>query len=239
VKTRNEKTTGGWEGLLAGLPVALGYLPTAVAFGLMARSLQIPSLIACLMSVLIFAGAAQFMGIQMLAAGASAPQVILATFLLNLRHLLMSASLSQKLENGIAAGGRAAISFGVTDETFAVATLRTGGGKLSPSFLLGLNTVAYAAWVGGTTIGVLLGQKLAVTVQESLAISLYAMFIALLVPNIRKSSRFLVIALVAIIINSGLRWSPWFNLSSGWSLVIAITAAAALGAVLYPQGVDS
>ena len=80
------------KGIKAGFPVAMGYLPVAVAFGLVSRASGMPYYSGLLMSLLVFAGASQFVGINLLALGASALEVGVATFLLNLRHLLMTSA---------------------------------------------------------------------------------------------------------------------------------------------------
>ncbi|HEX7057336.1 MAG TPA: AzlC family ABC transporter permease, partial [Bacilli bacterium] len=168
-------------GLKSGIVIALGYIPIAIAFGLLADASGISRQATVLMSLTVFAGASQFVGINMMALGAAGWEVVMTTFILNLRHFLMTASLSQKIETGIPRYVLCLIAFGVTDETFSMASLRKGG-RLPAAFLLGLNLVAFAAWNFGTWLGLLAGANLPQALQSSLGISLYAMFIGLLVP---------------------------------------------------------
>ena len=137
-----EKKKRFLEGVKVGAPVAVGYIPIAVAFGLLARSAAIPNEIIILMSLLIYAGASQFIGINLLVLGASYNEIVITTFILNLRHFLMTAALSQKIEAEISKKWRALLAFGVTDETFTIGVLQSDK-KMSPYFILGLNSIAY------------------------------------------------------------------------------------------------
>lgn len=222
-------------GLTAGIPIAIGYIPIAIAFGLLAKSTGMPSYATVLMSFIVFAGASQFVGVNLLALGAGYPEIILTTFILNSRHFLMSASLSQRVDTSASKKWLSLISFGVTDETFMVASLRQEE-KLSPSFLFGINLIAFSSWNIGTWIGVFLGSGLPASVQSSMGIALYVMFIGLLIPAIKKSRPYLIITIIAILISSILHWIPPFNsISSGWSIIITAILAALVGTLLFPK----
>lgn len=224
------------DGLIAGIPIAIGYIPIAIAFGLLAKSTGMPSYATILMSFIVFAGASQFVGVNLLALGVGYPEIILTTFILNSRHFLMSASLSQKVEQNTSKKWLSLISFGITDETFMIASLRPEK-KLPPSFLFGVNLIAFSSWNIGTWIGVFLGAGLPESVQSSMGIALYVMFIGLLIPSIKKSRPYLIITIIAILISSAIHWIPPFSsLSSGWSIIITAILAALIGAILFPKG---
>ncbi len=224
------------NGAAAGVPVAVGYLPIAVTFGLLAKSSGVPDYITIMMSFFIFAGASQFVGVNLLALGAAHWEIVFTTFIINLRHFLMTASLTRRVEEGTAKKWLALLSFGVTDETFTVASLRRER-ELSPAFLLGLNLIAFSAWNAGTWAGIFLGSGLPEAIQTSMGIALYAMFIGLLVPSMKKSRPVLVISLLAVGIHSFLQWFPLFEgLSAGWGIIITTILAAAAGAVIFPGG---
>lgn len=224
------------EGLKAGVPIAIGYLPIAIAFGLLARSAGVSVYIALLMSILVFAGASQFIAAGMLALGSHIGEIVLTTFVINLRHFLMSASLSQRLAPELSKKWRSLLAFGLTDESFTVASLQSQPTLAAP-FVLGLNLIAYLSWVAGTGVGVLLAQGLPPALQASMGIALYAMFIGLLVPSLRKGQPVIVVVLLAIILQSFMNWMPALcDIATGWKLVIAAGSAAVLGAVFYPGG---
>jgi 4-azaleucine resistance transporter AzlC len=219
------------EGIIAAMPVVIGYFPVAMAFGLLSRTVQISLADSAMFSIFVFAGASQFMALELLKAGVGAGNIILATFLLNLRHLLMSASLAVRMGN-IKKSWLPVLAFGITDESFSVASLKQG--KLTAPFMLALNVLPYLAWSGGTITGYLIGATLPLAIQNSLGIGLYALFTALLIPEIKKSLNILYLAVI-----SGLIYAIIFYfklLPSGWSLVAAIIAASGAGALLLKDG---
>ncbi|NLK00784.1 MAG: AzlC family ABC transporter permease [Clostridia bacterium] len=215
-------------GLADALPIGLGYGPVAMAYGLLAKSAGL-TLIQCVaMSIIVFAGASQFMALNLIAVGIGIGEIVLATFLINLRHLLMSMSISEKLL-ALNRGIRACIAFGVTDESFAVSSIR--GGKLSTGYMLGLEILSYGFWVAGSGVGYMAGEVLPPMLQTSMGIALYAMFIGLLIPSAKKSKKVLTLAVLAALLNSvfGL------FLTGGWPM-IAATIIASLGvAVVLPE----
>src|SRR5699024_4665831 len=85
------------KGVRAVIPIVLGYLPVGIAFGVLARSTGISFSQTSLFSIMVYAGASQFMALDLIQAGIGGASIILATFLLNLRHMVMSASLSTRL----------------------------------------------------------------------------------------------------------------------------------------------
>jgi 4-azaleucine resistance transporter AzlC len=226
----NKVLTNIREGIISGLPIVFGYFPVSVAFGLLSRSIDISLKDSSLFSILVFAGASQFMALDLIKAGIAAGDIILATFLLNLRHFMMSASLSVRIKNS-KKRWLPLIAFGITDETFSVSSIK--GGELSVSFLLALHFTAYSAWVLGTVAGYLAGSALPAEFQSSLSIGLYAMFAALLVPEARKSLNVIKLALISAAVYLLI---TYLNLlSSGWSLIVTIAAASGLGLVFIKE----
>lgn len=224
------------EGCKAAVPIAIGYIPIGITFGLLAKAAGIPNYVTVMMSLIIFAGASQFVGINLIALGTGYIEIILTTFILNLRHLLMSASLSQKVTAGTPKSILALLSFGVTDETFSVASFRSET-TLKPEFLAGLNLLAYSAWNLGTWLGFFLAAGLPDTIKSSMGIALYVMFIGLLVPSCRKSRATLVIALLAMAMHYSLQYIPaTADLSTGLKIVITTVITALIGAVVFPEG---
>lgn len=214
------------QGAVDGFPIVVGYFPVAMAFGLLARATGVSLADAGLFSLVVFAGASQFMALDLLRAGIAAVDIVLATFLLNLRHLMMSAALAVRLK-GVRRGILPLIAFGVTDESFSVAALKAG--ELTAPYLLALNGVAYAAWAAGTITGYLVGNILPAAVQSSLGVGLYALFTAILVPEIKKAAGALFVALFAGLLYLFLGRTGL--LPAGWALITAIIAAAAAGLV--------
>ena len=228
------------RGVRAGLPVAVGYLPMAMAFGVLATQTGLHFAQAAAMSFFVYAGASQFASLGLLAGGASALAIILATLVLNFRHFLMSVALSRRipLQRG---PGRAAwaaplaLGFGITDETFVVASLSE---SLTPPFFLGLALTAYLAWLGGTLIGAGFSSLIPAVIARGMGVALYAMFIAILIPGVKKSwANGLVAAAGAAFAWGASLAVP--GLPPGWRIVIAILAASALGAAVSGEETES
>ncbi len=217
------------DGIFAGIPVFIGYFPIAVTFGLLAVSVKISLLETFSFSVIVFAGASQFVGLNMINAGIGAGEIVLTTFLLNFRHFLMSASLSTRA--AFRRGLIPFVAFGITDETFSVASMEKR--EFSESYMLGLNFTAYSGWVAGTVAGYVAGDFLPPVLQESISICLYAMFVAILIPAVRKSYRAGIIALIAGLINSVLGYFAIFG--SGWNIIFSILAASMAGMFFFRE----
>jgi len=186
------------DGLRDGVPIVIGYIPAGMTFGILAREGGVPLADAAGFSAIVFAGASQYMALALLQSGAAFVEILLATLLLNFRHFLMSATLSRKLEES-RAPVLAALSFGVTDETFSVASVRKGG--IRAGYLAGLETAAWSAWQVGTVGGFLAGTYLPERVEMAMGTALYALFAALLAPLVRERLSNLTFAVVAAGLN--------------------------------------
>ncbi|TCK87971.1 4-azaleucine resistance transporter AzlC [Natranaerovirga hydrolytica] len=225
------------SGMKVGLPIAIGYIPIAITFGLIIRTSELPLYTGILMSLFVFAGASQFIGANLMMHGANMLEIVFTTFILNFRHFLMSTSLSQRITFNTSKKLLSLISFGITDETFAIASVQKE--KSTPFKLLGLNTIAYTSWNVGTWVGLIVGGALPTVLINSLGIALYAMFIGLLIPNFKRSKEVIVIALIAIAISSILYWIPLFGfVSDGWRIILSTTVAAFIGANAFEMEVE-
>lgn len=216
------------SGFKDSIPIMVGYIPIAIAFGLLAKTAHIPMLDTVLMSLLVYAGASQFMAVTLIASGVGIGEIIISTFLVNFRHLLMSASLAARLEN-INKRLRPVIAFGVTDEVFSVASFKKEG--LSAAYLLVLQFAAYISWAGGSLVGYVIGQALPQEVSISMGVALYAMFAALLMPEVRVKYSVGILAAASAVINSSLYYLA--GVSKGWSIVVSIVIASAFGASVF------
>ena len=224
------------RGVRAGLPVAVGYLPMAMAFGVLATQTGLSFVQAAAMSFFVYAGASQFASLGLLAGGASALAIVLATLVLNFRHFLMSVALSRRIPLTRRPGhtmwaAPLGLGFGVTDETFVVASLSP---SLTPAFFIGLALTAYLSWLSGTMIGAGFSSLIPSVIARGMGVALYAMFIAILVPGVKKSW---INGLVAAA-GAAIAWSASLaipRLPSGWRIVIAILVASAVGAGIGGQ----
>jgi 4-azaleucine resistance transporter AzlC len=220
------------RGIAAGLPVIIGYFPIALTFGLLAAE-RLSIAHAVSMSAWVYAGASQFMALELLGAHAAAVEIVIATFLMNFRHFIMSASLSQRLEPHRPAA-TPPLSFWLTDETFSVAM--ASGKTVNPRYMLGLELTSYMSWVSGTCLGFAVGGLIPPLLQESMYIALYALFVALLVPHVKRSLSILATAVFAAGVNALLQ--RFQIMQPGWSLVTAILLASILGTLIQADEED-
>ena len=173
-----------WRGLKNVTPIILGYLPVGFAYGVLAQKSGLSLFNTVLMSVVVYAGSAQLIGAGLIAGGAGAVALIFTTFIVNLRHLLMSAALSPKLRNW-KKWQVALFAAEMTDETFALHSLKMAAADPPKAETFAINLFAHASWVTGSLVGFVAGGQIAVR-PIGLDYALPAMFIALLVPQVLK-----------------------------------------------------
>jgi 4-azaleucine resistance transporter AzlC len=207
------------DGIAAAWPICLGYAPIGLAFGVLAQKAGLSPAEIGLMSLLVFAGSAQFIAVSMLSDGAAAVPIILTTFTVNLRHLLMSSSLAVHLRR-LNAGWLSLYAYGVTDESFALNMARFREEAWDWRRALVLNHTANLAWIISTVIGGFGGQFIPAG-AFGIDYALPAMFICLLVLQIR-GGLYVAVALIA-----GLLAVAFSLLIPGNAYIVAATVAAA------------
>lgn len=106
-----------------GVPIIMGFIPIAMVFGILSKSAGITLVESLGFSMIVFAGASQFIALNLLIAGARIGEIVLTTLLINFRHFLFAASLSPKLTKHMKKA-TPLIAFGHTDEIFSVASLK-------------------------------------------------------------------------------------------------------------------
>jgi 4-azaleucine resistance transporter AzlC len=227
-KTDNTKILNIRDGLKASIPMFIGYFSIAIAFGILSKGAELSLLETLSFSFIVFAGASQFIAVSMITMGASAAEIIMTTFFLNFRHFLMSSSLSTKIEFSKPLF-KPIVAFFVTDETFSVASFAEG--RLTEKYMLPLQIIAYLGWGTGTGAGYLLGSIMPPMLQQSMNIGLYAMFVALLVPEIKKTRKAIILGALSGIVNSIL--VSVMGMPQGWGIVISIIVVSAAGVFIY------
>lgn len=211
------------KGLQAGISIGIGYFPIALTFGLLAKTTGLSLYESVLMSLIVYAGASQYISLSLLAYGTGIFEIILTTFIVNIRHFLMSTSLNEKSEEDHL-GKKVLYSFGITDETFSV--LATKEGTVTTGFIFGVNLLAYSSWVIFTGVGHLIGANLPQVLQESMGVALYAMFVGLVVPSMKKSVKVVYLAALAAVFNSIFTLGE--IMAQGWAIVTSTILSAVI-----------
>lgn len=212
-----------WAGIRAGIPVFIGFVPIAIAYAFMARQAGFSPFETVFLSVVVFAGASQMMMLGMYVQGAGLFALILATFLINLRHLIMGTCIMNRLKSTPTLP-KAIAAFGVTDESFAIfSTLEES--RCTFPFFVGLVVITYAAWVGGAVVGSVVSGLLPAIVTASCGIALYALFIGLLAPGLSHNARLAALVVLTAVCNTLL----CRVMASSWALVLSTLVCAAIG----------
>jgi Predicted branched-chain amino acid permease (azaleucine resistance) len=215
------------------LPIALGYFPVAFSFGVFVVSSGLPLGLATFISLTNLTSSGQFAGVSLMLSQASYMEVAITLLLINARYSLMSLSLSQKIDKTMSTVKRMIISFGITDETFSLASLQEG--TLSFQFMLGFILVPIVGWTLGALCGETLMNYLPVSLQNAMGIALYGMFVAIIVPASTNSRKILEVVLVSACVSVVFYYIPLFHvLSSGMKLIISTLSGAIYGAIRYP-----
>lgn len=218
--------TGFRAGCRAAAPVILGYLPIAVAYGVLARQAGISLFMTVLMSVMVFAGSSQFIGVSMIGSGASWGLILVTTFLVNLRHMLMSASLSPHYQK-FSKRWLPMLAFGLTDETFALVSTVFRKQPQDEGYVFGLQLASYLSWVTGSLLGAILGGTLTAVSTLGFEFVLYAMFIFLLVMQLSDSKMLLVAIFSGGAALLGAKFLP-----GHWFIILATIFGATLGVLM-------
>lgn len=215
------------EGLLASLPIVMGYVPIAFSFGVAATRAGFGVLDAAALSLIVYAGASQFLALALLTSGAP---VLISAFTLiamNLRHVLYGPALMREAGKDAATRHAWAWAWGLTDEVFgqALGSLARGQ-KFSEPYMFGLGLGAYAAWVLGTVTGAVAGAGALdgwPALNAGLGFMLPALFLALLL-SILSRRQLPVIAVAGAVTIAG-TW--WISPTSG--ILLGMLAGAVTG----------
>lgn len=217
------------EGLKKSVPIMMGYIPIAIAYGVLGMKAGIPPHLVVLMSVIIYAGASQFMAISLLTTGIAPWTAILSVGVVNFRMLVMGLSFHSKVETTLPS--RILLSLGLTDETFAMLSMEE---NLHPAFAKGVMLGSYLSWILGAVLGILFGNFLPAFLSGGLGIGLYTLFIYLLIQALDGRWKLLGIPLASIFLNIVL--SVW--IADGIALVLAILGGALVGIFLGGDGLE-
>lgn len=221
------------RGLKDGIPIALGYFAVSFSVGIMAVSGGLSVLQGCIMSLTNVTSAGQFAGIQIIAVGGTLIEIALTQLIINLRYALMSLSLSQKLDDSVTLWQRFVIAFANTDEIFAVAM--SNKKTLRFPYMVGLQSLPIVGWVSGTFLGSVACNLMPKSVSVAMNVMLYAMFIAIVIPDAKKKQSVLMVSIFAVILSCLFTYVPGLKLvSGGISIIICTVVAALIGAFIWP-----
>ena len=220
-------------GVRDGMPIAIGYFAVSFTLGIQAKSAGLSVWEAAFMSLTNLTSAGQFAAISIIAASGSYLSVAVSQLIINLRYMLMSFALSQKVEPKLSVPHRMGIAFGVTDEIFGISIgLKE---RLKPAYSYGAMIVAIPGWTLGTALGVIMGNILPDMVVNALNLALYAMFVAIVVPVTKKDRKVALVVIISMFLSWLCTKLPAVrDISSGTRIIILTVIMALLAAALFP-----
>ncbi len=222
-----------FKGITDGMPICLGYLSVAFAFGIFATENGLTLLEALLISMTNVTSAGQLAAVPIIVSGGSLIELLVSQLVINLRYALMSVSLSQKLGKSIKIFDRLIISFVNTDEVFAVSSGKDG--CLGKRYMYGLILMPYLGWSIGTLIGAGAGNILPAGVVSALGIAIYGMFVAIVLPEIKTNIMTALCVLVSVILSCIFRYVSVFKgIPGGFTIIICAVLASTVFAWVAP-----
>ncbi|MBQ7202507.1 MAG: AzlC family ABC transporter permease [Eubacterium sp.] len=229
---KNAKENTFLKGIVDGIPICLGYLSVAFAFGIFAVSNGLTAFESLLISMTNVTSAGQLAAVPIIISGGTLFELALSQLVINLRYALMSISLSQKLDKNVTLLDRFIIAFINTDEVFAVATSKK---EVSRQYMFGLILTPWLGWSAGTIIGAVAGSILPEIIISALGVMIYGMFIAIVVPAARDDKKVLICVIMAIVMSCAFKFVPALsNVHTGFVIIICSVVTSALCALMFP-----
>lgn len=231
---------GTWyrRGLRDGVPIGLGYLAVSFTLGIAAKVSGLTVGQATWMSLLNNTSAGEFAALGLIAAGAPYLEMAFTQFVINLRYMLMSCALSQKIAPETPVWQRLLMGYTVTDEIFGISIAVPE--RLDPFYCFGAISVAAPGWALGTCLGILMGEALPGRVVSALSVALYGMFLAVILPPARKDRVIAGVVAVSMLLSALFTWMPGLSgISSGTRIIILTILISGAAALWFPvQGED-
>ena len=221
------------QGIRDGIPICLGYFSVSFAFGMTCVVSGFPLWAAVLTSASNLTSAGQFAGVNLILAEGTYLELAITTLIINIRYFLMSLSMSQKTDASMSLLQRFLVSFGITDEIFAVSMQHFG--TLTASYMAGLIITPVLGWTLGTFCGGAITSLMPQSLSSALGIALYGMFIAIIIPPAKKEKPILFTVILAILFSLAFTYLPVLKqLSSGWGIIFITIIVCIIAAILFP-----
>lgn len=239
MNTTNKKQTAFFknsellQGIRDGIPIGLGYFAVAFSLGIAARSAGLTAFQGFFASIFTNASAGEYAVFSLIAANAAYFEVVLITIVTNIRYLLMSCALSQRLSPDTSLLKRMLLGLCITDEIFGISIARDG--YLNPKYSYGALIFASPCWALGTALGIIAGNQLPIRIVSALSVALFGMFLAVIVPPARKNKVVACFVLLSFAASYGASVLPLFaSMSGGTRTIILTVVISAVAAALFP-----
>lgn len=226
------------KGMKDGIPIAAGYFAVCFSLGIIAKKAGLTPIEGFLSSLFTRASAGEYGGLSVILAHGTLIEMVIISFIANIRYLLMNTALSQRFSPDTSLFMRIIVGACSTDEIFGISIAYEG--YLNPFYPLGATLVAGPAWALGDFLGIIAGSILPTNIVSALSVALYGMFLAIIIPPAKKNKVILVSVLVSFLLSFIASKAPIISsLSTGTRTIILTIAISAVVAYIKPVSDDN
>lgn len=220
-------------GFRIGIPIALGYFAVAFSLGIIAKQAGLTAAIGFVSSFFTRASAGEYGVYTLVAAQATYVEIVAMCLVTNLRYMLMSAALSQKIAPDTSWFHRVLMACCVTDEIFGISIARMG--YCPPAYTYSAALISALFWASGCALGIVAGGLLPTNIVAALSVALYGMFIAIIMPPARLDRHVLYVVIASFVLSGGCSIAPVIgSWSSGTRTIVLTIMISAVAAWLNP-----
>lgn len=225
------------NGMRDGMPIALGYFAVAFSLGIVAKKAGLDPVQGFISSMLNHASAGEYAEFTVIMGDAPYIEMAFVILITNMRYLLMSCALSQKIHPGMPGVHRFIVGFGITDEIFGISIARAG--TLNPYYNYGAMAVALPGWAVGTAMGIVAGNILPVSAVSALSVALYGMFVAIIIPAAKHNKIVGGVIIVSFLASfAASRIELFSRMSDSMRISLLTVVIAGLAAAIFPVNED-
>lgn len=221
------------KGMVDGIPIALGYMAVAFSLGIAAKNAGLTPLQGLLTSALNNASAGEYAGFRMIASNVPYLEMAIVILITNARYMLMSFAISQRIPKGTSNLKKAIVGFCLTDELFGISLSQ--GRYFNPYYIFGAGALSLPVWSIATFLGAVAGEVLPVSIVRALSVSLYGMFLAIIIPEAKKNKIVGVLIAISFLASYLFNVIPFFqSFSEGIRLIVLTLILSTFAAVFFP-----
>lgn len=233
MKTQSKNSTVLLQGFRDGIPIGIGYFAVSFSLGIAARGAGLTAIQGFFASLFTNASAGEYAVFSLIAANASYLEVALVSAVINIRYLLMSCALSQRLSSNTSLIKRMLLGLCITDEIFGISIARPG--TLNPVYSYGALLLASPCWALGTALGIIAGNQLPARIVSALSVALFGMFLAIIIPPARHNKVIAVFVLLSFAASYAASVLPMLSaMSDGTRILLLTVVLSAAAAALFP-----
>ena len=233
MKTQSKNSTVLLQGFRDGIPIGIGYFAVSFSLGIAARGAGLTAIQGFFASLFTNASAGEYAVFSLIAANASYLEVALVSAVINIRYLLMSCALSQRLSSNTSLIKRMLLGLCITDEIFGISIARPG--TLNPVYSYGALLLASPCWALGTALGIIAGNQLPARIVSALSVALFGMFLAIIIPPARHNKVIAGFVLLSFAASYAASVLPMLSaMSDGTRILLLTVVLSAAAAALFP-----